>query len=200
MVLDCLPYGLFSSNCYIVGKNNEGIIIDPGCDPDKIMEVVQKRNLSIKYIIITHGHIDHMISTEEIRKRTGADVLIHEDDAEMLINSELNDALGFGMGKICKKADRLLQDGDIIEVGGISFEIIHTPGHSRGCICIKAGKTVFTGDTLFKMGVGRTDLPGGNTSILLNSIKTKLLTLGDDVIVYPGHGASTTIGTEKTRF
>jgi glyoxylase-like metal-dependent hydrolase (beta-lactamase superfamily II) len=200
MILECIPYGLFGSNCYIVGDKGEAVVIDPGCDSDNIIEAAKKNNLSIKYIIITHGHIDHLASVEEVRKKTGAEVLIHENDADKLTDPSLNDALGMGLGVACKKADRLLHDGDRLTVGGIDFEIIHTPGHSAGGICIKAENKVFTGDTLFKMGIGRTDLLDGDMETLFNSIRTKLFTLDDGTVVYPGHGEPTTIGAEKRGF
>lgn len=200
MILECIPYGLFGSNCYIVGDKGEAVVIDPGCDPNKIIRVAEANNLSIKYIIITHGHIDHLVSVEELRKKTGAKVLIHEDDADKLTDPSLNDALGMGLGITGPKADRLLQDGDRLSVGGIDFEIIHTPGHSAGGICIKAEEKVFTGDTLFKMGIGRTDFSDGDLETLFNSIKTKLFTLSDSTVVYPGHGEPTTIGAEKRSF
>jgi hydroxyacylglutathione hydrolase len=200
MILECIPYGLFGSNCYIVGNKGEAAVIDPGCDPNEIIRVAEANNLSIKYIIITHGHIDHLVSVEEVRKKTGAKVLIHKNDADKLTDPSLNDALGMGLGITGQKADRLLQDGDRLSVGGIDFEIIHTPGHSAGGICIKAEDKVFTGDTLFKMGIGRTDFIDGDLETLINAIKTKLFTLGDSTVVYPGHGGSTTIGAEKRSF
>lgn len=200
MILECIPRGIFSSNCYITGDNKEGIIIDPGCDPAEIMDVVRKNNIDIKYIIITHGHLDHLFSVDEVREKTGAEVLIHENDAGKLTDPAQNDALGYGLGKACKEADRLLKDGDKIEVGGLSFEIIHTPGHSAGSICIKVGDMIFTGDTLFNMGIGRTDLGDGDLNTLLSSIAKKLMKYDDKVVVYPGHGESTTIGLERKRY
>ncbi|ABN52574.1 MAG TPA: MBL fold metallo-hydrolase [Hungateiclostridium thermocellum] len=200
MVIKCLPIGLFASNCYIVGQNGEGVVIDPGCSPQMIVDAAKENNLEIKYIIITHGHIDHLMSVDEVRKKTGAEVLIHEKDADKLTDPNLNDPVGVGLGRKCKAADRLLKDGEVITVGGLDFEIIHTPGHSAGGICIKVGDVVFTGDTLFCMGIGRTDFPDGDLSTLLDSIKNKLMKLDDNVVVYPGHGEPTTIGRERKEF
>jgi len=200
MIIKCLPIGLFGSNCYIVGQNGEGIIIDPGCDPRKIVDTVNENNLEIKYIIITHGHIDHLLTVDEVREMTGAKVLIHEKEADKLTDPSLNDPVGIGLGRECKAADSLLKDGDVITAGGLDFEIIHTPGHSVGGICIKVGNEVFTGDTLFNMGIGRTDFADGDLNTLLDSIENKLMKLDDNVVVYPGHGEPTTIGRERNRF
>lgn len=200
MILKCLPIGLFGSNCYIVGQNGEGIIIDPGGDPTKIVDAARENKLEIKYIIITHGHIDHLLSVDPVRENTGAKVLIHEKDGDKLSDPALNDAIGMGLGRECGKPDRLLKDGEVIAVGGLDFEIIHTPGHSAGGICIKVGDVIFTGDTLFNMGIGRTDFIDGDLNTLLDSIETRLMKFDDNVVVYPGHGEPTTIGRERKRF
>ncbi|HOM02580.1 MAG TPA: MBL fold metallo-hydrolase [Acetivibrio sp.] len=200
MIIKCLPIGLFDSNCYIVGQNGECVIIDPGCDPAKIVDAANENNLEAKYIIITHGHIDHLLSVDEVREKTGAKVLIHEKDAAKLTDPDLNDPVGMGLGRKCKEADRLLKDGEVITVGGLDFEIIHTPGHSAGGICIKVGDVIFSGDTLFNMGIGRTDFTDGDLNTLLDSIENKLMKLDDNVEVYPGHGEPTTIGRERNMF
>jgi len=198
MFFKCIPKGMFASNCYIVGDSAEGVIIDAGVDPGEIIPVLDKNNIRLKYIILTHGHIDHICFLDGIRAKTGALAMIHKDDAEALSNSLCNGSALFGSGQTFKAADRLLQDREILEAGGMKFEIIHTPGHSPGSICIKTGNILFTGDTLFRLSVGRTDLGNGSHEQLMRSIKNKILTLDTATTVYPGHGASTTIGFERS--
>lgn len=188
---------MFESICYVVGDKGEGIIIDPGTSAFSIIKLVEEMKLDIKYIVITHGHIDHICSLDEVRNRLGAKVMIHEADAAALTDEILNGSALFATGRTFKEADILLTDGYCFEVGGMKFEIIHTPGHSPGSICIKTGNVIFTGDTLFRMSVGRTDLGRGSHRDLINSIKNKLMVLDDDVVVYPGHGEPSTIGFER---
>ncbi|MFZ5989807.1 MAG: MBL fold metallo-hydrolase [Bacillota bacterium] len=200
MIIECIPTGMYGSNCYIAGDNGEGIIIDAGVGARDIMAVVEKNNLKIKYIILTHAHIDHICQVDEVREKTGAKVLIHENDSPKLTNPVLNGSILFGSADSYKPADSVVHDGDELEAGGIKFEIIHTPGHSSGSICIKTGNVIFTGDTLFNRGIGRTDLGDGDMGTILDSISKKLMRYSDDTVVYPGHGASTTIGAERGRF
>lgn len=197
MILKRLPTGMLTSNCYIIGDNGEGIIIDPGADSHDILEMSNQNNLKIKYIILTHAHIDHIISVDKIRYKLEAKVLLHVDDATSLSNSWLNGSKLFGLEKTFKEADMLVKDGDIVRAGGLEFEIIHTPGHTPGGICIKTKDIIFTGDTLFRMSIGRTDLGNGDQDALMNSINKKLMNLDDKTLVYPGHGTATTIGYER---
>ncbi len=197
MIIKCLPNGMFDSNCYIIIENNKGIIIDPGVGSKYILDLVEKNEVNIEYIILTHGHIDHICSVDEVRESTKAKVLIHEEDAAALTDAQFNGSVMFTGAKSFKKADGFIKDGDILDVDGLTIEIMHTPGHTPGGICIKAGDNVFTGDTLFRRTVGRTDLGNGNHYDLINSIKGKLLTLSDTVTVYPGHGEYSTIGFER---
>ena len=197
MIIECLPIGLLGSNCYIVGHNNEGVIIDPGVETDSVMNLVEERGLKIKYIVLTHGHIDHICYVDELRKRTGAKVIIHESDADKLLNPIQNCSLFIlGYGKTFNAADVLVKDGDRFDAGGLDFEVIHTPGHTSGGICIKLQDNIFTGDTLFRMGRGRTDLGDGSEDALMTSI-ARLLKYDDSVTAYPGHNGKTTIGYEK---
>lgn len=197
MIFKCLPTGMFGSNCYIIGDKGEGVIIDPGVETSEILDAAEREGLKIKYIILTHAHIDHICSVDEVREKTGAKVVVHEADIPALNDPRLNVSHYTGQGRTFKAADMQVRDGDIIKAGDMVLEIIHTPGHTPGGICIKTGNMVFTGDTLFKMSVGRTDLGRGNMDQLIHSVKNKLLTLPDETVVYPGHGESTTIGDEK---
>lgn len=189
--------GMYSSNCYIIGDNGESIIIDAGVDAAELAGVISESGLKIKYILLTHAHIDHICCIDDIRKGTGAEVLVHEADARGLTDARYNASALFGLSRTFSEADRTLKDGDIIETGGLKFEIIHTPGHTPGGISIKTGNMIFTGDTLFRMSIGRTDLGNGDYDDIMDSLKNKLMTLPDDVVVYPGHGTYTTIGYEK---
>jgi hydroxyacylglutathione hydrolase len=198
MQIKRIPTGMFGSNCYIVGQDGECAVIDPGVPAREILEVVNRLGFQIKYIILTHAHIDHMCSMDELRDLTGAKAAVHEDDAGALWDGMLNGSTMFAETQTFKPADILLKDGDVLETGGLKLKIIHTPGHSDGGICIGVDKNVFTGDTLFRMSIGRTDLGNGDHDELVNSIVNKLMALEDDAVVNPGHGMSTTIGYERT--
>ena len=198
MIVEKLVVGPFASNCYIVGSqsNKEGMIIDPGDEAKQILKRVKDLELDIKFIALTHGHIDHTGALKEVREVTGAKVAIHADDAKSLKVQSLSRIFGLSY-PTPPPPDRLLKDGDSIDVGDMHFEVLHTPGHTSGGICLLGEGVVFSGDTLFNYGVGRTDLPGGSSSQLMNSIQTKLMTLPDNTVVYPGHGPDTTIGAER---
>lgn len=198
MIIERLALGPFGTNCYIVASESgrEGMVIDPGDGAKAILQRVGDLKLDIKIIVLTHGHIDHVGALKPIKEATGAEIVIHSDDARSLKNRAL--AIAFGLFyPMPPPADRLLRDGEIIKVGNLSFEVLHTPGHSPGGISLLGDGVVFTGDTLFNSGIGRTDLPGGSYDQLMDSIRTKLLVLPDDTIVYPGHGPETTIGAER---
>jgi len=193
-----LVVGPFESNCYIVGSEStkEGMIIDPGAEAEQILKGVNDLGLDIKLIVLTHGHIDHIGAVKEVKEATGAEVAIHSHDAESLQERSLSGIFGFSY-PAPPPPDRLLKGGDSIDVGDLHFLVVHTPGHSPGSICLFGHEVVFCGDTLFNFGVGRTDLPGGNTSQLMDSLHTKLMMLPDNTVVYPGHGPDTTIVTER---
>jgi len=194
-----LVVGPIQSNCYIVGceKTREAAVIDPGGDADKILITLAKDKLRCLYIINTHGHFDHSADNKRLKEVTGAQLLIHPADAPMI----LNQSMGGGMWGLhvdnSPPPDRYLGEGDIITFGDISLKVLHTPGHSPGGISLVTDKMVFVGDTLFAGSIGRTDFPGGDYEGLLRQVRDKIFTLGDDVVVYPGHGPKTTVGRER---
>ena len=204
MILKELVVGMFASNCFIVGSEvtREGIIIDPGADAANILKAIDDLGLSIVLIVATHNHIDHVGALRQVKESTGADYAVHESDVEGMAPAVFGRMLGVVMGGSFKsppKPERLLRDGDVVEVGDLKFSVLHTPGHTPGGISLLGDGIVFAGDTLFNFGIGRTDMHGGDYATLMHSIVTRLMALPDDTIVYPGHGPSTTIGAERKR-
>jgi glyoxylase-like metal-dependent hydrolase (beta-lactamase superfamily II) len=199
MILKTLTVGELETNCYVLGdeKTREGIIIDPGGDLKEIEKVLEELRLKIKYIILTHGHSDHIGVLTELKKKTCAQILIHKEDAEMLSDPVKNLSILSYTPISVPEADRLLKDEDKIKIGKIELEVLHTPGHTQGSISLWTDKIIFTGDLIFYGSVGRTDLPGGSYQKLLRSIQDKILDKEDDTIIYPGHGPATTIGEER---
>jgi len=199
MIIERLVVGMLQSNCYVVGSEDTkvGIIIDPGGDAPVILDRVEQLGLSIKYIVNTHGHIDHIAANRQLKEATQALIAIHRDDAQWLMSDQGDFARMLGVLSPGPPADVLLDEGDEIDFGNDSLQVIHTPGHSLGGISLVGDGMVFCGDTLFAMGVGRVDLPGGSWETLMQSIKTRLFTMPDETIVYTGHGPPSTIGREK---
>jgi hydroxyacylglutathione hydrolase len=200
MIVKCLAVGSMAANCYLVWceTTKEALIIDPGGEGRRILAEVDREQLQVKYVVNTHGHVDHIAANFEVCDATGATLMIHEADASLLADPGLNLSSYVGGALPPLKPGALLHEGDEIACGEqVRLKVLHTPGHTRGGISLQAEGIVFTGDTLFADSVGRTDFPGGSWQSMIDSIKGKLLTLGDDTVVYPGHGPSTTIGHER---
>ncbi len=201
MIFRHLVVGPLACNCYIVGDETtkQGMVIDPGAEGRTILRAVSELGLSIKLIVVTHAHFDHVGAVPAVKEATGAQLAIHEADASMRLGpfARMMASISGGSFSRSSKPERLLRDGDVIEIGGLRFTVLHTPGHSLGGISLYGNGVVFTGDTLFNYGVGRSDFPGCSHRQLIDSIKSKLMSLPDDTIVYPGHGPPTTIGEEK---
>ena len=203
MIIKMFTFGMYFTNCYVVGceETKEAIVIDPGFDRDReaeeVLRFIEQNGFHVKYIINTHGHADHTAGNGIIKKATGALILIHENDAIMLTTFAKTLSRVFGLRVRSPPADRTLRDGDVIQVGRVKLVVLHTPGHSKGGISLLGDEVVFTGDTLFAGSIGRTDFPGASFEEIMRSIKTKLVTLPDRFKVYPGHGPLTTIGEEK---
>jgi len=201
MFLKRLVVGALETNCYLISceKTKEAAVIDPGGEEavDLILNLLKKNNFDLKYILNTHGHIDHIIGNNLLKVKTEALLLIHRLDADMLVDSNKNFSSFMGKEICSPHADKLLEEGDEIYLGTLKLIIIHTPGHTPGGISLVLNNIVFTGDTLFAGGIGPTDLPGGSYQDLQKSIKEKLLILGDDKIICPGHGPGSTIGEER---
>ena len=201
MIFEEMAVGPLSVNCYVLGCENshDGIVVDTGGDVDLIEQAVRKHGLKISSIINTHGHFDHVGGNRRAVASFGARLLIHQADAFLL--GKVAEVAGmYGMtGENSPEPDEFLYDEMEIAFGNYTLKVLHTPGHSQGgcCLYIKNESKIITGDTLFADSIGRTDLPGGSHELLLESIRTKLFTLPDNVTAYPGHGPHTTIGHEK---
>ena len=199
MKVERIPAGIYAANCYLVYSEDtkDGIVIDPGGDVDDIMARINDIGLDIKYIVLTHGHGDHIAGVNDLKNFIDAPVAIHKKDEYMLRNGDKNLSSLMAMGTIEVSADILLEDGDEISFGDLIAKVIYTPGHTLGGISLKIGDSIFTGDTLFAGSIGRTDFAGGSYEDIISSIKNKILIYSDNTIIYPGHGPVTTIEREK---
>jgi hydroxyacylglutathione hydrolase len=191
-----LVVGVWKANCYIVSSETtkQGFIIDPGDAPDTILRSIKDLGVEIKVLVATHGHIDHIGAIGRLKKATGASVAIHHDDATAL-QGDGRFFWGMAYGPPMH-ADRLLQEGDAINVSDLHFKVINTPGHTYGGICLYGHGAVFTGDTLFRRSIGSSGIGTGSHAELLDSIIDKLMALPPETVIYPGHGSSTTVDAE----
>ncbi len=201
MIHEIIPVGPLQCNCSIIGDevSHEAMVIDPGDDIEDILELIRKHNLQVNQIVITHAHIDHVGGAMKLRAATGAPILLNQNDGALLKLLDLQ-ATWIGMaspGEV--KIDQSIGTADQISAGSLKADVLHTPGHTEGSICLyfSANKKLIAGDTLFAGSIGRTDLPGGSFDKIINSLHEKVLTLPDDTIVVPGHGPLTTIGEER---
>lgn len=191
--------GQMGTNCYLIWdeKTLEAAVIDPGFEDPQIGAIINENKLNVKYILLTHGHFDHLGGVDQIKQLTGAKVLIHQNDADCLLDPRRNLSVLAGMSMVLEPADGFLKENETIALGTVSIRVIHTPGHSKGGVCLLAEDHLFAGDTLFNTSIGRTDFADGDLKELLNGIETKLFILDDATNVLPGHGENTTIGYEK---
>lgn len=198
--LRTIECGPLNANCYLLWHNGECFAVDPA-DDGPILALLEKEGLKLTHILLTHGHFDHVMGVAALCEKTGATVCIQEEDADMLLNPEGSLAGLMGVRVPPVRADRLVQDGDVLSCAGFDVRVLHTPGHSPGCVCyvIEAERILFSGDTLFRLSVGRSDFPGSDEAALRHSIAEKLFALEGEYTVYPGHMRSTTLDFERAR-
>jgi len=203
MIHEILPVGMLQCNCSIFGdeQSREGLVVDPGDEIESVLEIVRKHGLTVKAIVITHAHIDHIGGAQKLKAATGAPVYMNPNDAELQAMLDVQ-ATWLGMPKPERvEIDSDAKDGGRLRVGATEVHILHTPGHTQGSICLwlPSEAKLIAGDTLFRDSIGRTDLPGGNGRQILQSIHDQLLPLPDETVVIAGHGPVTTIGREKQK-
>ncbi len=201
MIFETIVVGALGVNCILIGckETRKAVVVDPGDEAERILDVVKSHKLDVVAIINTHGHFDHVGANNRLKQAVDAPLYIHPADATMLERVTATANMYGLSGENSPQPDQNLEHGQIISFGNLAMQVIHTPGHTQGCCCLYFEKEqlLISGDTLFADGVGRTDLPGGSTVQLVDSIKTRLFVLPDGVQVYPGHGPATSIGHEK---
>ncbi len=198
MEITLLTVGELAVNCYIVSKKGRAVVIDPGDEPQVILRVLEEKSLNLEGIINTHGHFDHIGANGPLKAATEAQLYIHREDARCLQDAQANLSQWAGLGPVVSPpADVLLSGGEVLQLAGLELEVLHTPGHSPGGICLKVENVLFTGDTLFAGSVGRTDFPGSSWNELIRSITEVVLPLDPDTVIYPGHGPTSTLRAEK---
>lgn len=199
MKMERKSLGPLGTNCYLLYNNTDAIIIDPGGDADVIIDFFKNKSYTPRAILLTHAHFDHIGAVDVIRHTYNIDVYLHGNESDWLKDPQRNGSILFTPNPISIKAAEHELIEEEMQIESFTFEVLHTPGHSPGSVCFvfKDAGTIIGGDVLFNHGVGRTDLPGGNMELLLESIRNKLYTLEDHMVVYPGHGPETTIGEEK---
>ncbi|WFD12062.1 MBL fold metallo-hydrolase [Tepidibacter hydrothermalis] len=197
MILKRFIVGKISTNAYIIHDRHtlDAAVIDPGDNSKLLINYINKNNLNLTHIILTHHHYDHIGAVKDLKKEYNSDVLIHKKDLKGLKNPSINLSKQSNGKSISIDADKMVSNGSLIQIGNISLEVIHTPGHTKGGICLKAinQDIIFTGDTLFNDGIGRLDLPGGSEEDMINSIKNIISKWDNNIHVYPGHGNGDTM-------
>lgn len=197
MQIEKLVLGPLQTNCWLVSDDGDGpvLVIDPGGDVDQLLRAVGDRDVAS--VVLTHGHFDHLGAVTEFLQVADVPLSIHAADAPSITDPAGTGGALFGFTQTAPPADVELADGDLVSAGSLELEVLHTPGHTPGSICLRAEQHLFSGDTLFQLGVGRTDFPGGDGRVLKDSIASKLAPLGDETLVHPGHGPDTTVGHER---
>ena len=193
--LERFVVGPLEANCYLLAdpETRDACLIDPGGNPPEIADSISRGGLKLRFVVNTHGHGDHIAANSFFM----APIYIHRLDAPFLTDPEKNLSAQFLFRVKSPEASRLLEDKETIILGNLAMEVIHTPGHTPGSICLKIGDVIFSGDTLFRAGIGRTDIPGGDGRSILESIRRRLFIYADDTVIYPGHGEPSTIGEER---
>lgn len=199
MILIKEQVGVMGVNCYILGDINEALIVDPGSNADRILNILRENKITAKYIVLTHCHFDHILAVEKIIQELGVKLVACQSEKENLLDSAINYTDRYSRNPLNLTADLYLKDGDVLKSGEYEFSVIETPGHTSGSMCLycENKKMLISGDTLFYSSVGRCDLATGDEKEIVKSIKNKLFVLPDDVLVLPGHGENTSIGFEK---
>lgn len=201
IIIEKYPLGMVRTNCYMIYNDDtkQAVIVDPADNGAYIKSKLEEKGLTIQAVLLTHGHFDHIMAAEYLRKTYQVPIMAHEREKEILENANHNLSGAMGGDSFSLKADDFLKDGDCLELIGTKITVLYTPGHTIGGVCYFFEKENFliSGDTLFQGSVGRTDFPTGSMSTLIHSIKEKLSILGDDVVVYPGHEEETSIGRER---
>ncbi len=200
MQVESFVLGPVMTNCYLVykEKGESGLVIDPGTGAEEVVRRIQTLNLNIEAILLTHAHFDHIGGLEEVRAATGAPVYVHPQEAEWLLEPELNGSTLFPVEEVrCRPAEKTVEGGEQLTLLGETFSVFHTPGHSPGSVSYRAENFIFSGDVLFSGSIGRTDLPGGDYKTLMQTIDQVIMELPEETVVYSGHGPVTTVGREQ---
>ncbi len=196
--IKAITVGELATNCYIVKSGEDGLVIDPGGDGELILNQIKLLGVKVVYVLNTHGHFDHILANDEVRDSTGAQVAIHRLDADCLTSSVKNSSLLMGYNLELKPADIFLEDGQLLPFGSSEIRVIHTPGHTPGSVSFLINNKLFSGDLIFAGSIGRTDLPGGSSTLMIESLK-KIKMLPRETVIYPGHGPQTTLKEELER-